>query len=410
MEERPILFNLLHKDELEYEVRVRLGTPATTLADLRAQIRKLNIEVPTDEVAEYEGDTTEELAAITLKLAELDNLLQESAADRGSVKVLNRVQAVAHHLFHRISRINPSVAESKKYAELNDRLQKLLYKLDTVLLNFRSALTSEPTDDSNVPTGNSATTCRCGRHSSVHKLNLQYNGNTCIKTFLRRLEQLRLSRGITEVELLCSACELFTDGAASWFDGLDVAANSWSELKQWLLLEYLPADFNERLLDEIRARTQGSEESITNYLNVMQCYFARLDRTLPECDKLYIVMRNVRPYYSKQLALLNITSLSDLKSKCRLLEAASQRAKAFTEPTTDTKGLLASDLAYKPAARKPSVHAVLPPSNFCVRCRVNGHTLKECKSPHKLICYRCGEHNVTARNCPKCVPLLEPKN
>lgn len=410
MEERPILFNLLHKDELEYEVRVRLGTPATTVADLRAQIRKLNIEVPTDEVAEFDGDITAELAAITVKLAELDKLLQETAADRGSVKTLNRVQAVAHHLFHRLTRIEPSDAESKQYEELSGKLHKLLYKLDTVLSNFRSALTTEPTVEPNLPTGNTVSSCRCGRHSGVHKLNLHYDGNTCVKTFLRRLEQLRVSRGISENDLLCSACELFTDGAASWFDGLDGAANSWSELKQWLRFEYLPADFDERLLDEIRARTQGSEESITNYLNTMQCYFARLDRTLPECDKLYIVMRNVRPYYSKQLALLNITSLSDLKSKCRLLEAASQRAKLFTEPTTDTKGLLAPDLAYKPPARKANVHAILPPVNFCVRCRVNGHILKECKAPIKLICYRCGENNVTARTCPKCLPTLESKN
>lgn len=405
MEERPILFNLLHKDELEYEVRVRQGTPATTVADLRAQIRKLNIDVPTDEVAEFDGDTTVELDAIAVKLAELDHLLQESAADRGSVKILNRVQAVAHHLFHRITRIKPSVAESKLYAELFDKLQKLLYKLDTILVNFRSALTTEPTVEPNLPTS-----CRCGRHSSVHKLNLHYDGNTCVKTFLRRLEQLRVSRGISESDLLCSACELFTDGAASWFDGLDVAASSWSELKQWLRFEYLPADFDERLLDEIRARTQGSEESITNYLNIMQCYFARLDRTLPECDKLYIVMRNIRPYYSKQLSLLAITTLSELKAKCRLLEAASQRAKTFLEPTTDTKGLLAPDLVYKPAARKANVHAVIPPANFCVRCRVNGHTLKECKAPYKLICYRCGESNVTARTCPKCLPIHESKN
>lgn len=72
-----------------------------------------------------------------------------------------------------------------------------------------------------------------------------------------------------------------------------------------LLEEFLPHDFDYRLMLEIRSRTQGSDESIVQYLSIMQNYFARLRNPLSESEKLDIVKYNVRPFYTTQLGLVD---------------------------------------------------------------------------------------------------------
>ncbi|KAM3962339.1 LOW QUALITY PROTEIN: uncharacterized protein ACR2FA_003575 [Aphomia sociella] len=181
----------------------------------------------------------------------------------------------------------------------------------------------------------------------VHKLNCRFNGKTCIKAFLQRLDELCLSRGVSEIRLFNSAAELFTEEALCWYRGIRSEVNSWAELKALLLDEYLPADYDHRLLQEIRSRTQGADESIVNYLSIMQNYFSRLSQPLPNQEKLNIVLFNIRPFYTSQLALTPIDSWSELKQQCRLLECARQRSGNFIEPPRVTSSYLAPDLGYR---------------------------------------------------------------
>lgn len=402
LEERPIAFNLLKKDELEYEVKVRQATPLATVMELRSQLRKLNLEVPTDEVADYEGDVGDELDTISSKMEDLRTLLQTTTQRHTSLKVLNRVQAAAHHLYHRLTRLTASESEITKHCELSEQLDKLLLRLDNIMLTFKSALTKDIAPD--VATPPIPTCAAPHNNNAVQKLNIQFDGKSCVKAYLRKLEQVRVSREISDATLFRSACELFTDEASSWFDGICDQVHCWTDLKSVMLRDYLPVDYNERLLCEIRARTQGFDESIVNYISVMLNYYSRLETPLPESEKLSLLMQNIRPFYSKQLALFHITTITDLKDHCRQLEAATQRAKRFTEPNRDLSKSLAQDLVYKPISTKP-VSAVQTLTDFCVRCRVEGHSLKACKAAPKLVCYRCGENNVTARTCPKCTPV-----
>jgi hypothetical protein len=408
MAERPIQFNLLRKDELIYEAAVRLAVPSDTVAELRAQVKKLNLEIPTDEVAEFQGDIKLELETISSKLTKLKEELQELAGSRSSLKSLNRVQAVAHHLYHRLTRLSLPESEYKTYSELFTSLTNLLARLDNILYNFKSSLSLE----SSPVQGTLTLQTPAVKPAAVQKLNLTYDGKTCIKQFLNRLEALRISRDIPETSLTRSACELFTGTALSWYEGIKDEVHSWADLKSLLLRDYLPIDFNERLLNEIRSRTQGVEESIIEFISVMQCYFARLDKPISSDEQLSTVMHNIRPFYSKQLALQDITTLAELKYRCRQLEAASQRAKLFTEPSTDNSKSLANDLCYKgtPVKLTSKAAPVEVATKFCVQCRVQGHTLKECRAPKKLICYRCGEKNVTAATCTNCNRMSSTKN
>lgn len=344
MEERPISFNLLHKDELEYEVRIREAKPADTVVALRAQARTLNKELPADEIVNCDLDITVELVTIKEKLDSLEKLMLDSSSKTCCLKSLNRIQALAHHLFHRITRLDSeeNVTFASKINSFQERLNTTLAKLDSIMHIFKSSLTKSLSLSSD--TNHNSQNLPSEANASIHKLNFRYNGKTCVKAFLQRLGELCLSRGISDIKLFNSASELFTDEALCWYRGVQDEVHSWSDLRQLLLEEYLPPDYDHRLMQEVRARTQGSDESIINYLSIMQNYFSRFTRSVSDEEKLNIVLFNIRPFYTAQLALNPVESWADLKRKCRLLEGAKERSEHFTEPPKITSSCLAPDL------------------------------------------------------------------
>ncbi|RVE45220.1 hypothetical protein evm_010110 [Chilo suppressalis] len=393
MEQRPITFNLLHKDELEYEVRIRGAKPVDGVPALKAQVRALNKDLPSDEILTCEVEIESELDIIREKLDSLDDLTSQTSSRASSLKALNRIQSLAHHLFHRLSRLDSDNDDSiaSQLEALQERLDKFLVKLDNIMHHFKSSLTQVPPEENSRVHAASERTGNASPDSgaAVHKLNIRFNGKTCVKAFLQRLEELCLSRGVTDGKLFNSAAELFTDEALCWYRGVQSEVHSWLGLKTLLLDEYLPSDYDHRLLQEIRSRTQGSDESIVNYLSIMQNYFTRLSKSLSEEEKLNIVLFNIRPFYTTQLALNPIESWTDLKRKCRLLEGAKERSQHFSEPPKITQACLAPDLSYKNSNNRqlPKVSAVQLVGNdkFCVRCRVEGHTLGTCREAHVLV-------------------------
>lgn len=419
LEERPIAFNVLARDELEYEIRIRGAKPAAdTVTALRSQVRTLNKEIPSDEIDSVEFEVTSELEVVRAKLDSLSDLVSGAAQKPCSLKILNRVQALGHHLFHRFGRLAPPKENDEiysNYTNIQERLDRLLRRLDRIFCNFKSSIAPDDDDTTNTESGTKldnhdrqdSNLPSCNKHAAIHTLNLKFNGKSCVKAFIQRLEELTLSRGISDSKLFNSAAELFSDDALCWYRGVRDEVKDWSGLKGLLLDEYLPFDYDHRLLQEIRTRTQGHDESIINYLSIMQNYFSRLSKPISDDEKLGIVLYNIRPFYTTQLALNPAESWSDLKKKCRLLESAKQRSDLFSEPPKSTNACIAPDLSYKNASATrsgPRAVASVNPGNddFCVRCRVNGHTLSRCRAPFTLVCYRCGDKGVTFKNCPKC--------
>lgn len=410
-EERPVRFNLLNKDELLYEVTIRDAVPENTVDLLRAQIRRLIKEIPSDEVSVFEGDVEAELKAIASKISELEAILDQRTL---LLKKLYRIQALGNHIFHRLSRVEPVEEAHVTFKEqLDDRLVPLLKRVDHMSHTFSSSFEFKPAVD--VVSGESGLAeaeaiaakpvVTCDRASYVHSLNLKFNGKDSVQAFIQRIEELCLSRNISKVKLFNSAAELFSDEALYWYRGVRDEVKDWESLKALLLEEYLPYDYDHRLLQEIRSRSQGPDESISSYLNIMQNYFSRLRIPVATAEKLSIVKFNIRPSYSIPLANTDIQSWSDLKKYCRQLEAAKQRAESFTEPPKNIQNAVAPDLAYKGKSNRPRCDAIAEPADkFCVRCRVSDHTLLECTAPRTIVCFRCGEKGVTAAHCPKCAP------
>lgn len=399
MEERPIQFNVLTKDELTHEVKIRGTVPADRVTDLREQIRELAKKLPTDQIVSFEGDIALELQTIGLKLDELHLLV--SPEDRKlTLKNLNRVQALAHHLFHRLTRIDPEKEEDILcHSDHTVKLDKILTKLDNFYSVFKSTIYTDPLRTPEA----TPTAIVSSKYQSVASLNHTYDGKSCIKDYLLRLEELCTSRGISEDKLFVSASELFVGDTLCWYRGVVSSISSWSELKALLLQDYLPDDYNRRLKAEILGRTQGLGENIVTYLSIMQNYFGRLSTPLPEEEKFDIVLNNIRPEYMSSLSTLNVNTFTELKMYCRKIEASNKHAQHFVEPPKSSANLVAADLAYKQISKTP-VNMVKPSiPQFCHRCRVDTHSYRQCTS-RKIVCFGCGKEGVIRPKCPDCSP------
>lgn len=167
---------------------------------------------------------------------------------------------------------------------------------------------------------------------------------------------------------------------------------SWAALRRELQSEFSVTDHDERLLSEIRGRTQGQSEASSLFIATMLNYFSRLIVPLSEAEQLVIIRRNLRPRLNLALALETVSSIRVLKEKCRLLEGHFSSASGFREPPRVTDHMIAPDPAYAGSKVSPKVEAVQPVRDaglFCVRGRIDSHSLSSCPS-RDLVCFGCG--------------------
>lgn len=397
--ERPIAYHLLRKEELVYEVEIRDAKPASTVDALRAQLRELTRAIPADEIVETTRDDGAEISTIKARLEEISVSLSESTL---SFKTFNKIRAIAHHVFHRLSRVSDSDAVKSQKIDLNTKLNQVLVIIDSRYKTFKTSFLEPLEEEPSVQPV--AVQCSCSIEKTIERLKLKFDGRSCVRSFLLRLEELCETRNISESRLFQGAAELFVGDALTWFRSVKSSLTDWSCLKTLLLKEYLQVDFDERLLREIRSRTQGSDESVSLYIAIMLNYFNLLSKQISEEEKIKIIRFNLKPQISTALALEIFSTISDLKERCKVLEYSFYRASEYQEPPKVSKSTLAPDLAYKQyksAVAVPQVEAVEAGGFFCVRCRISGHSLNQCQS-RDLVCFTCGNRGFTRSNCPNC--------
>ncbi|KAJ8930122.1 hypothetical protein NQ314_017112 [Rhamnusium bicolor] len=184
----------------------------------------------------------------------------------------------------------------------------------------------------------------------VAKWNWTFDGKSGLLKFLERLEELRISRGLTRSQLFKSASELFVGSAKIWFRAIRQYVTSWEELIFELKSAFLPHDFVNDMWDEIRKRTQGAHEKVVIYITTMENLFNRLPKLPEEPSRVSIIQRNLLPYIqeaiSTHLTLQPVNRVRDLIKICRTAEETRCHVERFCPPTTNYRSLLQPDLAY----------------------------------------------------------------
>ncbi|XP_047998252.1 uncharacterized protein LOC125235722 [Leguminivora glycinivorella] len=375
--ERNIQFHALLKDELTYEVKIRSETPASTVDALRKQLRVLVVEAPSEDILETSLAADTELDIVARKIDDLSSFVAKYSESKERY-ALSRAKALGYHIYHRLARIQPEEDDQALLltkCSLQSRLESLLAEIEGPLAGTTAPVCAA--EGSNPSASASAGSSempidsfremrvQCSSDLNISKWQVKFNGLTDPRSFLERVEELKEANGVSDSKLFKAAPHLFIDGALLWFRGIKSSVSSWQELKSLLLDEFVPGDYDFRLKQEIQARTQGENEPIHLYFAVMSGMFARLKSDLPEEAKLDILLHNIRPHFTQQLALVDIHSVAELKTYCRKVEFSQQRAKLFVEPPKVSEHTLCRDHVYKASSSKhQQVNAIAEKQSF----------------------------------------------
>lgn len=452
----PVKFLSLQKTELEYEVQIRGTVPALTVQELRKQITKLGPLFPSEDILSSPFEVNVDLSGVVDVLEKINSSLESSPKDRNS---LLRSQNLLNHLYHRLNRI--ACGDDKvHYDECVGLYKKATAKLNLLKDSAIDPLATASADlpfASPSPTLPVSITVSCeGSNDNVFS-KIKYDGRTCVRAFIQRVDELSKAKNISSDKILKNATEIFTGDAIHWYRSIRDSISTWNELTVSLRRDFGPSDFDYRLLSEIRSRTQGETENIVIYLSIMSGLFSRLSKTLDEEDKMEIILHNIRPCYASTLSSVSeIKTIEELRTLCRNYESIQSRLSQFKEPPRPTTDTLAPEFAYSGSSNNKQnsnfsryneynrqnnnninnnnksylsqqnnninrntqnyVHAIDSSNQkprYCPRCRTDTHNLRQCTAnKDELVCFVCGHKGVKTPDCPDCAVNRKalPKN
>jgi hypothetical protein len=297
--------NRLVQDELVYELAIRGLTDVGTVEQMRKTLRTLlRLERESNPLVYlvHPYDTATDVIALNNKIRELQSLIDEFDGSTDTVhrKLLSKLA----HALGRATRIKPSTPEERKSSskiivtllnfktDIETKVKRAsadqsLGALDVSLLNVdddkesdgEELVTSTPL---HAPVRE--TTSR-SHIVPVHKWNLKFSGENprlSLSSFLIRVEEFRIARHATEEDLYNSAIDLFEGRALTWYRSIRRQANDWKSRVGLLRKQFQPTEYNDKLFDEIRRRTQGADESIAMFVAVMDNLFDRATVRVPE--------------------------------------------------------------------------------------------------------------------------------
>lgn len=389
----------LHTNELSYELEVRgLEVPETASArrrllrgilkqefDGRSTISFIELEFDNEKI-----HIEETIKDLTIKI----NSFSGTSSDVEFNRLIHRLTHVSNRVA-RLSCTDDSHEQSKK-----KYLQEILSLEGELDMKSHAAPAGHSTPNQPIL---SASQFQFSKPVPVHKWNIHFSGSSgeSVVGFLEKVECLRIARGVSDIEIFSSAADLFKDKAFTWYFNNKNKFNSWTDLVSKLKSDFLPYNYQEDLLEEIKARKQTVNEKVTLYINAMNGLFNRLENKPEEKAMVRIIQRNLLPSFIQPLALLNIESVDDLTEKCKRLEESliwSQNSHTFYHRKTN---LLEPDLGAPGTSGYRSV-SVISSNIKCWNCNKTGHSFNSCYQPRKLFCYGCGKPEITKSKCPNC--------
>ncbi|KAK9730864.1 Zinc knuckle [Popillia japonica] len=404
----------LSKIELDYQLKIRGVSDDSTADVMRKTLRGLiKLETSPNFVApEYPFTFAEDKVAIEKGLQEITDLIAKFTEAVSSTS-FSKINTKVTHYVSRANRSIPVNEDDKQdRSKFLVRLVNLSSRLESkAKFNMRASSTgnqtvlatetlnsdSESPDqiDDDVPLVNTSVQANTVKIVPVFKWNLTYSGDNrvvSVNAFLEKIEKTRIARGVSQELLFTSALDIFTDKALIWYRANRKLFSSWNDLVHGLREQFLPVDYDEKLLEEVKHRTQGNNETIGVYISVMTNLFARFCKKIPDTVQLKVLLKNILPFYQTQLGLVEVTSIQHLLKLCRQLEAKRVSVESFVPPSAKNK-TLEPDLAYAQINTEVANVNISPSTRNvqnCWNCGRSGHRSSQCRQPRTKHCYRCG--------------------
>lgn len=428
---------LLTEDELEYEVRIRnlkIGTRSQKDATLKRTLlsgyiaRNQNFDLLVDEDfnLQYQTDFIKNTLTVLEKLI-------EGFSGKESDLQCRSFRARLISLFFRIKRFQIPEDEQEEYQDLvNDWTCKCM-ELGTILL-FKVSPHLKPgaryTNPNVIPLSLPSTSGGSNQSQQpvivpislpvssgtpVCKWGVTFSEDSSVKAFLERITELSEARSVSSEQLFKSAIDLFEGPALTWFRANKGRFHSWEDIVTGLLDSFLPSDYDEILLSQIKGRFQGKNETVNLFVAKMQNLFSRLTTPPGIIDQLKIIRRNLLPKYVNALVLQDIKTIPELLNFCKLIDESSQIRSRYVP--SSAANCLETDLvcvdeespSCSGLSSVANIHDGKDNSNFknriaviCFNCKKSNHLFRDCPEPRKKFCFKCGKENLTVRTCPTC--------
>lgn len=428
-------------EDLQYELRVRgvNNVEAFTRLMLRTKLAEFQANETHEDLPLHESVTLDPMSEIEACTSRVDDLREACvrATIGRDLSGPSLYETRARQLLGRLARLqieDPHLAEARK------NLFSQIKELDPSLGS------SEPLPVGKVdPATPSRTEMSYEWHRPksipVGQWRLVFDGDLSrqgVNAFIERVEELRQSRHVSRAELFESAIELFEGEALVWYRSIKSRVRSWDDIVRLLREEYVPADYELELWEEIRSRRQGAKERIGGYFAAMINLFSRLSSPPSEKERVDILRRNLDPYFIHSLGLVDCASVDELRQSCRRLENNRQLADKSHTHRFSRQKLLEPELAYRETPRskmgqwkprEPSEGSVgaqrdrrvrfsnegrrspspiastsdanSGPNLKCWNCSQPGHRYGRCPKPRQRFCYRCGSRSHLATTCSK---------
>ena len=171
--------------------------------------------------------------------------------------------------------------------------------------------------------------------------------------FLTRVREFRRGSPLSDDEMLGALPFLLTDKALQWHHLHEDAFASWQDFAQAFRRRFGGVNFQTRIRDEARKRTQGADESLADFLMNIRLIFKHLDPPYSMAEEMELVYNNLHPRYRANIGREEFDSFSELERLGELFEASQAMSRTYVPPPPPEESLL-PELAYQPKARSSS--------------------------------------------------------
>jgi hypothetical protein len=184
------------------------------------------------------------------------------------------------------------------------------------------------------------------------------NSKLSLSEFLEAIWWKQIENEMTDKELLRGAHNLFTGPALRWFKANFRKWGDFKDLKADLVANFRPPDYDERLWDQLRLRTQEKDEPLNLYISEMQFLFSLLDEQPTEKMKLNFIQARLNP-----LCLDKIPKLREIKTIDALcaewidIESVRSRKENYRPPTAPENPIEPNLVPKKQQKEAAKVHA-----------------------------------------------------
>lgn len=160
-----------------------------------------------------------------------------------------------------------------------------------------------------------------------------YSDRMSATEYLEALHRYQEASGMDDSVIIGRVLPIsLTAQAARWYRLVGRDARTMGEFEALFRSEFLPPDYERRMLNELEMRTQHRDESLLEYVRAMQELFLLAKPMASEAEKVERVTRQAHPTFAAYLRGSQFANLNELASEAKRIQADILAARSYRPP------------------------------------------------------------------------------